>query len=112
MVSRQFRYYSGRDILIAWNHHFGWSLGIEGQRCNRVLVISGLGIGRRPQSEIIADRTDELVADLLHLECRAPNSFPVLSSVGSVPAPPRTGRCGGEGPPVPGWGSGASTRSG
>jgi hypothetical protein len=45
VVSKQFRYYSGRDILIAWNHHFGWSLGIDGQRCDRVLVISGLGTG-------------------------------------------------------------------
>ncbi|MDH6291766.1 hypothetical protein M2275_006704 [Rhodococcus opacus] len=30
-MSRQFRHYSGRDILIAWNHYFGWSLGIEGR---------------------------------------------------------------------------------
>ena len=31
VVSRQYRHFSGRDILIAWNHHFGWSLGIEGR---------------------------------------------------------------------------------
>ncbi|SEB69976.1 DUF6292 family protein [Rhodococcus koreensis] len=77
VLSKQFRYYSGRHVLIAWNRYFGWSLGIEGQRADRVLIIGGLGIGRRPAPEAIADRTDELVADLLHLEYRDREAFPV-----------------------------------
>ncbi|MBC2640769.1 MULTISPECIES: DUF6292 family protein [unclassified Rhodococcus (in: high G+C Gram-positive bacteria)] len=84
VLSKQFRYYSGRNVVIAWNHHFGWSLGIEGQRTDRVLIIGGLGIGRRPPPEGIADRVDELVADLLHLECRAPDTFPVPTLVRRV----------------------------
>ncbi|WP_257890500.1 DUF6292 family protein [Rhodococcus sp. USK10] len=81
VLSKQFRYYSGRHILIAWNPRFGWSLGIEGQRTDRVLIIGGLGIGRRPPPEAIADRTDELIADLLHLEYRARDAFPVPTLV-------------------------------
>lgn len=81
VVSKQFRYYSGRRILVAWNRHFGWSLGIEGQRTDRVLIIGGLGLGRRPQPEVVADRTDELVVELMHLECSAPDIFPVPTVV-------------------------------
>ncbi|WP_252190318.1 MULTISPECIES: hypothetical protein [unclassified Rhodococcus (in: high G+C Gram-positive bacteria)] len=40
-----------------------------------------MGIGRRPQPEVIADRTDELVAELMHLECSAPDIFPVPTVV-------------------------------
>ena len=81
VLSKQFRYYSGRRILVAWNHHFGWSLGIEGQRIDRILIITGLGVGSHPQPERIGDRTDELIADLLHLECRTPEAFPVPTLV-------------------------------
>ena len=81
VLAEQFRYYSGRRTLIAWNHHFGWSLGIEGQRTDRVLIIGGLGIGRCPKPEVIADRVDELAADLMHLECRTPDNFPVPTLV-------------------------------
>ncbi|MFC9553822.1 DUF6292 family protein [Rhodococcus sp. NPDC056960] len=81
VVSKQFRYYGGRRILLAWNRHFGWSLGIEGQCPDRVLIICGLGLGRQPQPECIADRTDEVIADLLHLECRSPDRFPVPTVV-------------------------------
>ena len=81
VVSKEFRYYSGRRILLAWNRYFGWSLGIEGQCPDRVLIICGLGLGRRPPPEGIADRTDEVVADLLHLEYRALDAFPVPTVV-------------------------------
>ncbi len=81
VLPKQFRYYSGRRILVAWNHHFGWSLGIEGQRIDRILIITGLGVGSHPQPERIGDRTDELIADLLHLECRTPEAFPVPTLV-------------------------------
>lgn len=77
VLSKQFRYYSGRHILIAWNPHIGWALGIEGQRTDRILIIGGIGIGRHPPPEVIADRTDEFVADLLHLEYRDRDAFPV-----------------------------------
>ncbi|MBC2644471.1 hypothetical protein H5400_37555 [Rhodococcus wratislaviensis] len=89
VLSKQSRYYSGRRILLAWNHHFGWSLGIEGQGPDRVLIICGLGLGRQPQPECIADRTDEVITDLLHLECRSPDRFPVPTVVhrrGAAPA--------------------------
>ena len=81
VLSKQFRYYSGRHILIAGNRYFGWSLGIEGQCPDRVLIICRLGIGRQPQPECLADRVDEVIADLLHLEYQAPESFPVPTLV-------------------------------
>jgi hypothetical protein len=81
VLSRQFRSYHGRGILVAWNHHFGWSVGIEGHRLDRVLILGGLGIGRSPPPEILTDRTDEVIADLLHLECRAPQRFPAPAVV-------------------------------
>lgn len=81
VVSQQFRYYSGRRILVAWNRYFGWTLGLEGQCADRVLIICGLGLGRRPHPEVIADRTDEVIADLLQLEFRARDAFPVPTVV-------------------------------
>jgi len=72
-----FRHYCGRDVVVAWNHHFGWALGIEGHSLESVLIIESLGLGRTPGPIRCADRVDEAIAELRRRDLAVPDSFPV-----------------------------------
>ncbi|MCQ4118450.1 DUF6292 family protein [Rhodococcus tibetensis] len=55
------RYLPGRNAVLVWNRHFGWSLGVEGVGRASVVVIDGLGIGRTPPPAVCSDRALELI---------------------------------------------------
>lgn len=76
-MSIGFRHYCGRDVVAAWNHYFGWALGIEGHSLESVLIIESLGLGRTPGPARCADRVDEAIAELRRLDLAVPDSFPV-----------------------------------
>jgi hypothetical protein len=55
------RYLPGRNAVLVWNRHFGWSLGAEGVGRGSIVVIEGLGIGRTPPPALCSDRALELI---------------------------------------------------
>ncbi|GAF43570.1 DUF6292 family protein [Rhodococcus wratislaviensis] len=57
-------YYRGRKAVLAWNRHFGWSLGVHGLTRGNVLVVEGLGLGPAPDAARCSDRVAELIAEL------------------------------------------------
>lgn len=72
-----FRHYCGRNVVVAWNHHFGWAWGVEGHSLESVLIIEGLGLGRIPGPTLCAARVDEAITELRRLDLSVPDSFPV-----------------------------------
>ncbi|MCQ4119497.1 DUF6292 family protein [Rhodococcus tibetensis] len=63
-LSSEIPCYRGRKVVLAWNRHFGWSVGVHGLTGGNVVIIEGLGIGRAPEPTRCADRVVEAVADL------------------------------------------------
>ncbi|MFZ2175490.1 MAG: DUF6292 family protein, partial [Rhodococcus sp. (in: high G+C Gram-positive bacteria)] len=63
-------HYPGRKAVLAWNHHFGWSLGVRGLTPTNLVILDGLGVGRTPEPGRIADRVAELMAQVA--ECARP----------------------------------------
>ena len=80
-----FRHYSGRNVVVAWNHHFGWALGIEGHSPESVLIIESLGLGRTPRPARCTDRVDETIAELRRLDLAVPDTFPVPVRIPRLP---------------------------
>ncbi|WEX05752.1 DUF6292 family protein [Rhodococcus sp. RCBS9] len=54
--------HSGHRAVLAWNHYFGWALGVETTPGASFAVVECLGIGRMPDPELCADRAVELIA--------------------------------------------------
>ena len=63
-LSSEIPCYPGRKVVLAWNRHFGWSVGVRGLTDGNVVIIESLGIGRVPEAARCADRVVEAVADL------------------------------------------------
>ena len=80
-----FLHYCGRNVVVAWNHHFGWAWGVEGHSVESVLIIEGLGLGRTPGPARCADRVDEAIVELRRLDLAVPDSFPVPVRVLRLP---------------------------
>ncbi|NMM85562.1 hypothetical protein B2J88_14485 [Rhodococcus sp. SRB_17] len=54
--------HSGHRAVLAWNHYFGWALGVEDTPNSSFSVIECLGLGRMPDPFVCADRAVELIA--------------------------------------------------
>ncbi|KJF24522.1 hypothetical protein CJ178_19000 [Rhodococcus sp. ACPA4] len=54
--------HSGHRAVLAWNHYFGWALGVEDMPDASFTVVECLGIGRMPDPDLCADRVVELIA--------------------------------------------------
>ncbi|MGY4783721.1 DUF6292 family protein [Rhodococcus opacus] len=63
-LSHEIPYYRGRKAVLAWNRHFGWSLGVHGLTQGNVLVVEGLGLGPAPDPARCSDRVAELLTEL------------------------------------------------
>ncbi|MFD9669816.1 DUF6292 family protein [Rhodococcus sp. NPDC059968] len=63
-LSSEIPYYRGRKAVLAWNRHFGWSLGVHGLTQGNVLVVEGLGLGPAPDPAHCSDRVAELLTEL------------------------------------------------
>ncbi|MFD4180848.1 DUF6292 family protein [Rhodococcus sp. NPDC058514] len=59
----QIAHFPGQQAVLAWNRHFGWSLGVNGRTPGNLVILGGLGVGRTPQPARCADRAAELIAD-------------------------------------------------
>ena len=63
-LSSEIPYYRGRKAVLAWNRHFGWSLGVHGLSQGNVLVVEALGLGPAPDPAQCSDRVAEMLTEL------------------------------------------------
>lgn len=55
---------SGHRAVLAWNHYFGWALGVEDKPNTSFAVVECLGLGRMPDPAQCADRAVELISQV------------------------------------------------
>jgi len=86
-LSCEIPYYRGRKAVLAWNRHFGWSLGVHGLTQGNVLVVEGLGLGPAPDPARCSDRVAELIAELADWAPRPASGQPAPRIVHGPGAP-------------------------
>lgn len=57
-------YFRPRRVVLAWNRHFGWSMGVESLTSDAIDIITSLAAGPHPASGVCVDRAIETFADL------------------------------------------------